>query len=119
MLIGLTGRTGVGQDVVADYLARAHAFTPTKYITDPVVDDLPGHHVVVTHVRDYIDAELLAERGGIVVHLSDAQLPDFGPENGITLRDIDHQVTVTSDFFHAFDLLDRVIGEAEFSGAAA
>ncbi|MCY1263105.1 hypothetical protein D9M68_123730 [compost metagenome] len=119
MLIGLTGRPGVGQDAVADYLARTHAFTPTKLITDPLVDELAGHHVVVTHIRDRFDAEILAERGGIVVHLRDPNLPDFGPENGIALRDVDHQVTVSRDFFRAFDLLDRVIGDAEFLGAAA
>ncbi|MNU07831.1 hypothetical protein D3C72_2535980 [compost metagenome] len=54
-----------------------------------------------------------------MVHLRDPNLPDFGPENGIALRDIDHQVTVSRDFFRAFDLLDRVIGDAEFLGAAA
>ncbi|MFS8973886.1 hypothetical protein PO002_05130 [Cupriavidus necator] len=119
MLIGLTGRPGVGQDVVADYLARSHGFTVTRLITDDLVDELSGHHVVVTRIRDRVDAELLFDRGGIVVHLRDPNLPDFGPDNGIALRDIDHQVTVTTDFFRAFDLLDRVIGEAEFSGAAA
>ncbi|AEI76526.1 hypothetical protein CNE_1c11710 [Cupriavidus necator N-1] len=118
MLIGLTGRPGVGQDAVADYLARTHAFTPTKLITDPLVDELAGHHIVVMHIRDRVDAEILAERGGIVVHLRDPHLPDFGPENDIALRDIDHQVTVSRDFFRAFDLLDRVIGDAEFLGAA-
>ncbi|QBY56132.1 hypothetical protein [Cupriavidus oxalaticus] len=119
MLIGLTGRPGVGQDVVADYLARAHAFTSTKHITDELVDELSGHHVVVTHIRDRVDAEILAERGGIIVHLRDAQLPDLGPEGGIALREIDHQVMVTRDCFRAFDLLDRVIGEAEFCEVAA
>lgn len=119
MLIGLTGRPGVGQDVVADYLARSHAFTPTRLITDDLVAELSGHHVVVTAIRDRVDAEILADRGGILVHLRDSQLPDLGPENGITLREVDHQVTVTADFFAAFDLLDRVIGESEFSGAAA
>ncbi|KAI3597683.1 hypothetical protein D8I24_6499 [Cupriavidus necator H850] len=119
MLIGLTGRPGVGQDVVADYLSRAHAFISTKLITDDLVDDLSGHHIVVTNIRDRVDAEILAERGGIVVHLRDPGLPDFGPENGISLRDTDHQVTVTKDCFRAFDLLDRVVGDAEFVGAEA
>lgn len=119
MLIGLTGRPGAGHDVVADYLARAHAFTPTPRITDELIDQLSGHHVVVTEIRDHIDADILVSRGGILVHLCDPCLPDFGPEHGIVLRDIDHQVTVTADYFRAFDVLDRVIGDAEFSGLAA
>lgn len=116
MLIGLAGRAGVGQDVVADYLTQTHAFISTTLITDDLVDELAGHHVVVTNIRDRLDAELLAERGGVLVHLQDPGLPDLGPENGIALRDVDHQVEVTSDFFRVFDLLDRVIGECEFLG---
>lgn len=119
MLIGLAGRAGVGQDVVADYLTRTHAFTATTRITDDLVSELAGHHVVVTNIRDRVDAELLADRGGIVVYLTDPDLPDVGPENGITLRDVDHQVAVTRDFFRVFDLLDRVIGECEFEGETA
>ncbi|CAG2129307.1 DEAD/DEAH box helicase family protein [Cupriavidus numazuensis] len=119
MLIGLTGRPGAGHNVVADYLARAHAFTPTHLITDELVDQLSDHHVVVTEIRDHVDADILTARGGILVHLCDPCLPDFGPANGIVLRDIDHQVTVTVDYFRAFDVLDRVIGEAEFCGAPA
>ena len=119
MLIGLAGRPGVGQDVVADYLTQTHAFTSTYLITDDLVDELAGHQVVVTNIRDRIDAELLTDRGGVLVYLRDPQLPDLGPENGIALRDFDHEVEVTCDFFRVFDLLDRVIGESEFLGASA
>lgn len=119
MLIGLAGRAGVGQDVVADYLTQTHAFTSTTHITDDLVDELAGHQVVVISIRDRIDAELLANRGGILVYLRDPHLPDLGPENGIALRDVDHEVEVTCDFFRVFDLLDRVIGEAEFLGESA
>lgn len=119
MLIGLAGRAGVGQDVVADYLIQTHAFTAAALIADGLVDELAGHHVIVLNIRDRLDAELLAERGGVLVYLRDPSLPDLGPENGIALRDVDHQVEVTSDFFRVFDLLDRVICEAEFEGNPA
>ncbi|KWR80330.1 MULTISPECIES: hypothetical protein [Cupriavidus] len=116
MLIGLAGRAGVGQDVVADYLTQTHAFTSTTLITDDLVDELADHQVVVTTIRDRADADRLADRGGVLVYLCDPQLPHLGPENGIALRDVDHAVEVTCDFFRVFDLLDRVIGEAEFLG---
>ncbi|WP_416046698.1 hypothetical protein [Cupriavidus basilensis] len=116
MLIGLTGRPGTGQAFVADYLARTHAFVTTSFITDSLVDELSGHHVLVLDLSGPEDAQHLHDRGGIVVHLVDPAFPSFGPDNGIALRPIDREINAARDIHRACDALDALIGESEFLG---
>jgi len=118
MLIGLTGRPGVGQDVVADYLARAHAFITTPHITDDAATEHEaGHHVLVLDISSQIEAQEVYARAGVIVHLLDPSMPSFGPTNGIVLRAIDREIDATRGGFRAFDVLDALVGEAEFLSA--
>ena len=115
MLIGLTGQPGTGQDLVADYLMRTHAFITTPHITDEVViEHDAGHHILVLDVSSQIEAQEVYARSGVIVHLLDPSMPSFGPTNGIVLRAIDREIDATRGSFRAFDVLDALVGEAEF-----
>ncbi|MGO4326683.1 hypothetical protein AB4Z48_17795 [Cupriavidus sp. 2TAF22] len=113
MLIGLTGR-GAGRAFAADYLARTHAFVAAPSVTDALVDELSAHHVLVLDLAGPEDAQELRVRGGIVVHLVDPALPNFGPDNGIELRPIDREINAALDICRACDALDALVGDAEF-----
>jgi hypothetical protein len=119
MLIGLTGQLSTEKDAIADYLCRTHAFVRAERIDDPLIDEVGGHHVVIHSIDTAADASTVTERGGVLLHLVEAGEPDFGPGNGIELRDIDRQLTITPDLFRAFDILDALVGEAEFLENAA
>ncbi|MNS26115.1 hypothetical protein D3C72_580300 [compost metagenome] len=118
MLIGLTGLPGSGQGLVADYLMRTHAFITTPSVTDDAVTEHDaGHHVLVLDVPSQIEAQEIYARGGVIVHVVDPVMPSFGPTNGIVLRALDREINAASGSFRAFDVLDALVGEAEFLSA--
>lgn len=119
MLIGLTGQRGIAQHAIADYLMRSHAFVRADRVNDTVVDELAAHDVLVLSVDSLDEAQQIYARGGVLVHIPEPGLPNFGPCNGIELREADRVLTITRDYFRAFDQLDALIGSAAFSGAPA
>lgn len=121
MLIALTGQPGHGQSLVCDFLMHAHTFIPTSFITDDLVDQAlaEGHNALVLDVSSEAEAQAVYERGGIILHVRDPKAPDFGPMNGISLRDIDRTIDASHGNFDVFDTLDRIVDDAAYAGVAA
>ncbi|MGD7196537.1 hypothetical protein ACQCQP_01525 [Ralstonia pseudosolanacearum] len=149
MLIGLTGADGVGTVTAADHLCLHHRFTQFPLaelragwmLADDAFDpanvtaslsltarlsqllgDLANVDAVVTGVRFEIEANMIRERGGVIVRIEHPGAPrvsEHENEAGIRLHDNDRVLHNYGTFFYLYDQLDTLVNALQFEQAGA